>query len=74
MPAIAKATKETTADTSGLRPVHAVANFLSVSRSKVYQLMDSGELPYVKLGKSRRVRWADVVRLVDVNTVSRDAS
>jgi excisionase family DNA binding protein len=37
---------------------------LSVSRSKVYGLMDTGRLPHVKLGRSRRVRWEDVLRLV----------
>jgi excisionase family DNA binding protein len=52
----------------GLQPVTKVAEFLSLSRSKVYDLMDSGHLPYVKLGKSRRVRWADVLRLVERHT------
>ena len=56
---------------SGLQPVNKVARFLSLSRSKVYALMESGELPYVKLGKSRRVRWADVLELVARNTVVR---
>ncbi len=48
-----------------------VARHLAVSRSKVYQMMEVGQLPYVKLGKSRRVRWSDVQRLVDQNTVCR---
>jgi len=56
---------------SGLQPVSKVARFLSLSRSKVYSLMEAGELPYVKLGKSRRVRWADVLELVARNTVVR---
>ncbi len=55
----------------GLRAVASVAKYLSLSRSKVYAMMDSGELPYVKLGKSRRVRWADVLKLVEQNTVAR---
>jgi excisionase family DNA binding protein len=74
MLAVAQATKETPVDIAGLRPVQAVAQFLAISRSKVYQLMDSGDLPYVKLGKSRRVRWTDVLQLVEDNTVSRSAS
>ena len=45
--------------------VGTVAKFLSVSRSKTYQLMDRGDLPYVKLGKSRRIRWSDVRDLID---------
>ena len=56
---------------SGLQPVNKVARFLSLSRSKVYSLMEAGELPYVKLGKSRRVRWEDVLQLVARNTVVR---
>jgi excisionase family DNA binding protein len=34
---------------------------LALSRSTVYELMASGELPYVKRGRSRRIRWADLV-------------
>ena len=51
--------------------VTEVARHLAVSRSKVYQMMEVGQLPYVKLGKSRRVRWSDVQKLIDENTVSR---
>ena len=49
--------------------VGTVAKHLAVSRSKVYQLLDAGELPYVKLGKSRRVRWSDVLTLIDKHLV-----
>ncbi|MEX0678894.1 MAG: helix-turn-helix domain-containing protein [Pirellulales bacterium] len=56
---------------SQLVRVTEVARHLSLSRSKIYQMMEAGDLPYVKLGKSRRVRWPDVERLVDQNTVSR---
>jgi excisionase family DNA binding protein len=56
---------------SHLVRVSEVARHLSLSRSKIYQMMDRGELPYVKLGKSRRVRWPDVERLVEQNTISR---
>lgn len=55
----------------GLQTVEAVAQFLTLSRSKVYQLMERGELPYVKLGRSRRVKWADVLELIDKNLVAR---
>ena len=73
MLAIAKPTKEASVDSAGLQPVPEVAKFLAISRSKVYQLMDSGELPHVKLGKSRRVRWPDVLRLIEENTVGRNS-
>jgi excisionase family DNA binding protein len=31
------------------------AEFLGLSRSKIYQLMDAGELAYAKFGRSRRI-------------------
>jgi excisionase family DNA binding protein len=33
---------------------------LRVSRSSVYRLFDSGELPWIQIGKSRRVRPQDL--------------
>jgi len=71
MASVADERRPTTLDAAGLQPVRAVAEFLAISRSKVYQLMETGELPYVKLGKSRRVRWSDVIALVDQNVVAR---
>lgn len=70
----AVASERTVVATSGtedrpLGTVPQVAEFLSLSRSKVYDLMDSGTLQYVKLGKSRRVRWSDVMRLVEKSVV-----
>jgi excisionase family DNA binding protein len=35
--------------------VPTAAKILSLSRGKVYQLMESGALPYIKIGKCRRV-------------------
>lgn len=55
-----------------LRTVNEVADFLSVSRSKVYSMMDDGDLPYVKFGKSRRVVWDDVLRLIEQSIVGRE--
>lgn len=51
-----------------LVPVTEAATYLSVSRSTVYNLMDSGQLRWVKIGKSRRVRWEDVEKLIADNT------
>src|SRR6516164_3641094 len=45
----------------GLLRVDEAADFLKVSRSKVYQLMDRGELRYAKIGKSRRIPHKAVV-------------
>lgn len=52
-----------------LATVVEVAEYLSVSRSKVYMMMDAGELAFVKLGASRRVRWSDVEKLVAENLI-----
>jgi excisionase family DNA binding protein len=48
--------------------VQAVAQVLAISRAQVYKLMDAGELPYVKIGKSRRVRLDAVRELIARNT------
>lgn len=37
-----------------------VAQALGVGRSKVYDLMRSDDLPSVKLGRTRRIRVADL--------------
>ena len=36
------------------------AKLLGLSRATVYNLMDKGDLPYVKLGRSRRIRRTDL--------------
>ena len=41
------------------------AVMLAVSRSTVYVLMASGDLPSVKIGKSRRLRIEDVEAYVE---------
>jgi excisionase family DNA binding protein len=51
----------------GLMQVAEVAQFLSVGRSTVYQLMDRGELPFVKLGASRRIPRRAVLNLASAN-------
>ena len=60
---------QTAPGTPSLATVAAVAKHLSLSRSKLYQLMDSGRLPYVKLGRCRRIRWSDVEALVQQSIV-----
>jgi excisionase family DNA binding protein len=54
--------------------VRQVADRLSLSRSSVYSLMDGGQLPYVKLGRSRRIWWNDVLRMAESHTVGDSAS
>jgi len=45
-----------------------VARRLSISRAFVYVLMDRGDLPYVQLGRTRRVRQEDVEKLLADST------
>ncbi|NNM47862.1 helix-turn-helix domain-containing protein [Knoellia koreensis] len=42
-----------------------VAACLSLSRTKVYELVRSGELPSVRIGGARRVRGEDLAHYVD---------
>jgi excisionase family DNA binding protein len=58
-------TSEQSIPADRLCTVAAIAAHLSLSRSTIYLLMDRGQLPYVKLGKSRRIRWSDVRDLID---------
>ena len=47
----------------GLMTVREAAEFLRLSRSSVYALMDHGELAFVKLGRSRRIPRRALVEL-----------
>ena len=44
--------------------VTKVAVFLNVSRSKVYELLGSGDLPSVKIDRTRLVRGSDLRQCV----------
>ena len=59
---------------SSLHTVPDVACYLKMSRSMIYLLMERGELPYVKIGRTRRVKAEDVKNLIEQNSVSREAS
>jgi excisionase family DNA binding protein len=50
---VAQTPTETVAD--GLLTIVDAARLLAVSRSYLYQVMDRGELPHVKLGRARRI-------------------
>ncbi|MCG7525061.1 helix-turn-helix domain-containing protein [Streptomyces sp. OfavH-34-F] len=41
------------------------AEALSIGRSTVYELMAKGALKYIKLGRTRRIRRADLEAYVD---------
>lgn len=44
--------------------VCAAARMLSLSRSTLYNLMDRGELAYVRIGRARRIPPAEIDRLI----------
>lgn len=48
--------------------VEEVAKQLGVSRTTVYEVMDRGELPYVKIGRSRRVSQQAINSYIEANT------
>lgn len=47
---------------TGLMTIPQAADFLSISRGLVYQLLRRGELPSVKIGRLRRIPRNAVVR------------
>ena len=47
----------------GLLKVSEAAAFLQLARASLYVLMDQGELPFVKLGRSRRIPRRALVEL-----------
>jgi excisionase family DNA binding protein len=49
--------------------VKIAAEMLCISRSQVYKLMDSGQLPYVKLNRSRRIELTAIEKLIAVSRV-----
>jgi excisionase family DNA binding protein len=55
----------------GLGRVSEAAKFLSVSRSHIYKLMDQGQLPYVKIGKSRRIPRRAMLNLAVNNLINK---
>jgi excisionase family DNA binding protein len=49
--------------TAPLLTVEAAARCLGLSRSTIYQLMDSGQLAYCRFGRARRIDPADLESL-----------
>jgi excisionase family DNA binding protein len=48
-----------------LHTPEAAAGILSIGRSKTYELMESGELESVKIGRSRRIPHDALERFVE---------
>jgi len=53
-----------------LLTVEQVADFFRLSKLTVYKFIHSGELPAVRLGRSFRVRQADVGRFLEAHMVA----
>jgi excisionase family DNA binding protein len=56
-------------DPGGLMRVREAAAFLGLSRSKLYALMEAGELRFAKIGKSRRIPRTELEKLVERHIV-----
>lgn len=51
----------------GLLTVPEASKFLGLSKSKLYEMMDAGELRYAKFGKSRRIPKRALIDLAQAN-------
>jgi excisionase family DNA binding protein len=51
-------TPELAAVEDGFASVREAERYLSISRAKLYDLMESGGLIYAKIGRARRIPWA----------------
>lgn len=60
--------QETNCD-AGLITIKDAARFLCVSRGTVYNLMDNGYLPFIKLGRSRRIAKTSLSEIVTKNSM-----
>ncbi|MGE5528756.1 MAG: helix-turn-helix domain-containing protein [Patescibacteria group bacterium] len=49
----------------GLVPIPDAARFLGLGITKVYELMGKGQLPFVLIDRSRRIRRSDLRRFVE---------
>jgi excisionase family DNA binding protein len=63
--------RPTPAEEETLVRVGYVCQYLSISRSKAYQMMDNGTLEYALIGKSRRVPLRALRELAERSRVRR---
>lgn len=52
---------------AGLLNVEQACEWTGLSRAKLYQLMDKGELPYVKIGRARRIPKQALIEFAAAN-------
>ena len=70
MKASTKTAVEPSIVADGLVNVSQAAQFLALSRSKVYRLMDAGQLRFVKIGTARRIPRSSLIELAEANLVA----
>ncbi|MEW6406633.1 MAG: helix-turn-helix domain-containing protein [Chloroflexota bacterium] len=51
-----------------------VARILNISRSQAYKLMQQGEIPTVRIGRSVRVRYESLWNFIEENTTHKKHS
>jgi excisionase family DNA binding protein len=61
--------EEQAVNNPGLCTVGDAAKFLAIGRARIYELLASGELSSIKIGRSRRIAWADLYDLIERNRV-----
>jgi excisionase family DNA binding protein len=52
---------------SGLATADEAAVALGISRSQIYSMMNTGELPSRRFGRARRIPWAIIRELIGVD-------
>ncbi len=50
--------------------VPEVSRYLKLSKSKVYYLIQKGQIPYLRIGRNVRIRESDLKKWVDANCFS----
>lgn len=66
---MAVATLPSAQESAGLLKAPEAARYLAIGLTSLYQLVQAGRLPHVKLGRSTRYRRADLDRLIAESTV-----
>ena len=46
-----------------------VAEYLQISRSKMYDWVKRGKIPYILIGRNKRIRESDLLAWIEANTV-----
>ena len=47
--------------------VTEVAEYLKISKSKLYRLVQTGRLPYIKIGRNVRILESDLLEWIEEN-------